>query len=225
MAQPSSVQREPSMEEILASIRRIIEDNETSRKDDKVVPQPGSYRSSKDVPEDSHDNEPQPQATEARAAREDLFISEALQANPIMEEPMLAQMPVVEFNDAVAELSEPAFQAPEASLIPEPSISEQIAPEASTPILNIVEQHVADLIAAGDDEELTAPIVSEQSGRKVAASFGELSDAYQANRRKSLADAAEEMLRPMLREWLDDNLPQLVEKLVREEIERIARGN
>src|SRR5690606_3447118 len=35
MAQPSSVQREPSMEEILASIRRIIEDNETSRKDAK----------------------------------------------------------------------------------------------------------------------------------------------------------------------------------------------
>ncbi|TGV63965.1 DUF2497 domain-containing protein, partial [Mesorhizobium sp. M00.F.Ca.ET.149.01.1.1] len=35
---------------------------------------------------------------------------------------------------------------------------------------------------------------------------------------------AEEMLRPMLQDWLDNNLPTLVERLVREEIERVARG-
>jgi hypothetical protein len=32
------------------------------------------------------------------------------------------------------------------------------------------------------------------------------------------------MMRPMLQDWLDNNLPTLVEKLVREEIERVARG-
>jgi cell pole-organizing protein PopZ len=32
------------------------------------------------------------------------------------------------------------------------------------------------------------------------------------------------MLRPMHQDWLDDNLPGLVERLVREEIERVARG-
>ncbi len=42
--------------------------------------------------------------------------------------------------------------------------------------------------------------------------------------RRSLDEIAEDMLRPMLREWLDDNLPTLVERLVREEIERVARG-
>jgi len=36
---------------------------------------------------------------------------------------------------------------------------------------------------------------------------------------------AAEMLRPMLQEWLEDNLPTLVERLVREEIERVARGS
>jgi cell pole-organizing protein PopZ len=35
---------------------------------------------------------------------------------------------------------------------------------------------------------------------------------------------AQEMLRPMLKQWLDDNLPVLVERLVRAEIERVARG-
>jgi hypothetical protein len=33
-----------------------------------------------------------------------------------------------------------------------------------------------------------------------------------------------EMLRPMLKVWLDDNLPTVVERLVRAEIERVARG-
>ena len=33
-----------------------------------------------------------------------------------------------------------------------------------------------------------------------------------------------EMLRPMLKSWLDDNLPSLVERLVRAEIQRVARG-
>jgi hypothetical protein len=35
---------------------------------------------------------------------------------------------------------------------------------------------------------------------------------------------ARELLRPMLKEWLDDNLPTIVERLVRAEIERVARG-
>jgi len=35
---------------------------------------------------------------------------------------------------------------------------------------------------------------------------------------------AREMLRPMLKQWLDDNLPAMVERLVRVEIERLARG-
>ncbi len=43
-------------------------------------------------------------------------------------------------------------------------------------------------------------------------------------RRSFVDEIAEDMLRPMLQEWLDDNLPTLVERLVREEIERVARG-
>jgi cell pole-organizing protein PopZ len=39
-----------------------------------------------------------------------------------------------------------------------------------------------------------------------------------------IARTAREMLRPMLKQWLDDNLPVMVERLVRAEIERVARG-
>jgi uncharacterized protein len=41
---------------------------------------------------------------------------------------------------------------------------------------------------------------------------------------ETLEDMMREMLRPMLRAWLDDNLPGMVERLVRDEIERMKRG-
>ena len=39
---------------------------------------------------------------------------------------------------------------------------------------------------------------------------------------RTLQDLVQEMLRPMLKSWLDDNLPTVVERLVRAEIERVA---
>jgi cell pole-organizing protein PopZ len=69
-----------------------------------------------------------------------------------------------------------------------------------------------------------AAIVSPDVGARVAQSFGALAEALDAGPRRSFDEIAQEMLRPMLQEWLDDNLPTLVERLVREEIERVARG-
>lgn len=77
---------------------------------------------------------------------------------------------------------------------------------------------------ADAQDEATPAILSEVTGRRVAAAFDELNEAFESSRRKNLHEVAEEILRPMLREWLDNNLPTLVEKLVREEIERVARG-
>ena len=67
-------------------------------------------------------------------------------------------------------------------------------------------------------------ILSERAERQVAAAFGELSEAFAARSKKTFDEMAEEMMRPMLQDWLDNNLPTLVERLVREEIERVARG-
>ncbi len=72
--------------------------------------------------------------------------------------------------------------------------------------------------------ELSSSLLSEAAGAQVARSFGELAAAIDGSERRSLDEIAEEMLRPMLQDWLDDNLPTLVERLVREEIERVARG-
>lgn len=67
-------------------------------------------------------------------------------------------------------------------------------------------------------------LISSDAGERVARSFDDLAAAFDASSRRSLDEIAEELLRPMLKDWLDDNLPTLVERLVREEIERVARG-
>ena len=45
-----------------------------------------------------------------------------------------------------------------------------------------------------------------------------------SNNARTLEDLVKEMLRPMLKSWLDDNLPGLVERIVKAEIERVSRG-
>jgi hypothetical protein len=70
----------------------------------------------------------------------------------------------------------------------------------------------------------TSALLSDQAGAQVAAAFDDLARAIRDGQMKSMEGMAREMLRPMLQDWLDDNLPRLVERLVREEIERVSRG-
>ncbi|MER9922621.1 PopZ family protein [Mesorhizobium sp. M0048] len=301
MATASSVQREPSMEEILASIRRIIEDSDTGRK------QPG------EADELRQDLQPAPAA--GRTAEADAFRSELRggleiakpatraevqpTAAPVIERletplrpgPVKAPVTLAEVNAAPAPAAKPdrpamanagettdtiiadwrreiaavgdamakperaepprtpdaepkaevfedeatAGPAPEHSEIgpelseggpqpselgPEPSKidleSSKIGPESSK--VGLARP------AASEPPPARPAILSEHTGRQVAAAFGELSDAFASRSKKTFDEMAEEMLRPMLQDWLDNNLPTLVERLVREEIERVARG-
>jgi len=70
----------------------------------------------------------------------------------------------------------------------------------------------------------TEPLLSPEADEAVALSFGALSANLEV-RSAELADSmVRDMLRPMVKQWLDDNLPTMVERLVREEIQRVARG-
>jgi cell pole-organizing protein PopZ len=116
----------------------------------------------------------------------------------------------------------PSAQAPEPML--EPARLEQ-DPEPR-------EEFVADSHPASAHEENEeandkpepVSLLSSSAGEQVARSFQDLAVAIDNAERRSFDEIAEDMLRPMLQEWLDDNLPTLVERLVREEIERVARG-
>ena len=69
-----------------------------------------------------------------------------------------------------------------------------------------------------------ASLLSNQAQASVASAFGNLAHTILSKDARTLEDLVKEMLRPMLKTWLDDNLPQMVERMVREEIERISRG-
>jgi cell pole-organizing protein PopZ len=68
-------------------------------------------------------------------------------------------------------------------------------------------------------------MMSAEASAAAQAAFSRLADTLlaRATNDRSLEDMAREMLRGMLKQWLDENLPALVERLVREEIERVAR--
>ena len=68
------------------------------------------------------------------------------------------------------------------------------------------------------------PILSSETDLAVARAFNSLSRTVLSDNARTLEDLVTEMLRPLLKAWLDDNLPPLVERLVRMEIERVARG-
>ncbi|WP_028753899.1 PopZ family protein [Rhizobium leucaenae] len=158
----------------------------------------------------------------------------------------------VPLRSAIAEapapvITSPVVTAPAAALLAEASVSPvkvepqpepmeerkaAVAPAAAAPVeMPIFNQPpqppsaaIADRYLPQVQAELTSSLMSESAGAQVARSFDELAAAIDGSERRSLDEIAQEMLRPMLQEWLDDNLPTLVERLVREEIERVARG-
>jgi uncharacterized protein len=75
--------------------------------------------------------------------------------------------------------------------------------------------------------ESSAPpqqILSRSTVSAVESAFNTLAHTVLSNNARTLEDLVKEMLRPMLKSWLDDNLPGLVERIVKAEIERVSRG-
>ncbi len=71
----------------------------------------------------------------------------------------------------------------------------------------------------GDDN-----LLSQDSDEVVHGAFSALAHTILAQNARTLEDLVTEMLQPMLKGWLDDNLPSLVERLVKEEIDRVSRN-
>ena len=97
-----------------------------------------------------------------------------------------------------------------------PRPSEQSVPFAAPPS----EQRGAGERGASE----RGPLLSSATVAAVDSAFNALAHTVLVQNARTLEDLVREMLRPMLKTWLDDNLPGLVERLVRAEIERVARG-
>ena len=140
----------------------------------------------------------------------------------------VTEAPVADWRREIAAVGEQASAAPDRGEARKPVDQPPVATPGDEPTAKAAVEpsrpgaSVARPVAASDAPR--PAIVSEHTGRQVAAAFGELSDAFASRSKKTFDEMAEEMLRPMLQDWLDNNLPTLVERLVREEIERVARG-
>ena len=209
MSSPAKA-HEPTMEEILASIRRIISDDEPSPL--KAAPKPVA-----EAEPMKPQQAPEPAASDLGQDDIDAMFA-AMDAPAPAPEPAFkaaprpaptpASPPPVELNDDldVLELTE------DFSAEPEPATQARSAPPPPPPAPMVSPP------APRDDR-----LLSQRTDESVQAAFGNL-NTIMAGSARTLDDIVREMLRPMLKTWLDDNLPPLVERLVRQEIERVARG-
>jgi cell pole-organizing protein PopZ len=67
-----------------------------------------------------------------------------------------------------------------------------------------------------------AGLLSRQATAAVGSAFNTLTEAVKKHE-PTLEDVVRETLRPMLKSWLDENLPRVVERMVQAEIERVTR--
>lgn len=236
-ANPAS---EPSMEEILASIRRIIADEETAasapppparieepiaRFDKKEAPRAEAPRAK--IPEPEPEPEAEPDVLELTpddvetAAEGDVEMSQD-DITSLFDSPSV---------DAVDAFEDIQFEEPQPEPEPEPAPAPVAARPAPAPAPSFApppmrEHHYQPEPAPVPRSYAPQPdsLLSAEASASVSAAFGSLANTFFSPQGRTIEDLTKDLLRPMLQQWLDDNLPPLVEKLVREEIERVARG-
>jgi uncharacterized protein len=225
------------MEEILASIRRIIADDEAKPGDKPAAAAPPPKPVMKDIPPSAipaaqpaavrtaapAPKPAPPPAAAATNSQDDIdAMLASLDAETEVEEvrPPQPDGEVFELTDEMA-LPDPP-RAPAAtsfSKIDPPDdleFTENVAAARAAPRQPVYEQPM--------EIPAQSPILSRSTVNAVESAFNTLANTVLSNNARTLEDLVKEMLRPMLKSWLDDNLPGLVERIVKAEIERVSRG-
>jgi len=206
------------MEEILASIRRIIADDDAGRPKAADVAPPPPPPKPAPPPAPKVAAPPPPPAPPPRPAANNQDDIDAMLADldaPPKGAPKPAAKPVMPPPADVLDLTE-AMTAPTPSFRTIDGASDVVFAErgpepprpAPTPPPAMPE----------------ASLISNTTKTAVDSAFSSLANIVLGQNARTLEDLVKEMLRPMLKTWLDDNLPGMVERIVRAEIERVSRG-
>ena len=229
MTQPAKSQ-EPSMEEILASIRRIIAD------DDAAKTAPPAPEPARPAPRPVRRRGPPPHRLRRRPRRHHLRLSRSSLRRPkyMPNSPTrsLRAMRTWRITRPIFSISPSSMEAPSFSQpAPPPAQPPQFRKieafsdvsfdeSEQKPAVRLTEAPIAHVPRDGGDQGL----LSNATSAAVDSAFNTLAQTVLVKNARTLEDLVREMLRPMLKSWLDDNLPGMVERLVRAEIERVARG-
>lgn len=205
----TSNQEEPSIEEILASIRKIInEDEEGGETAEKSADETGDNSTTESfaVPSDADtktDND----------TDSDEDILELTEMAPA-DEPIVPPTPA-----AAAESDEDQSEAEEDITMEEESEEPVEAPE---PDANLAPGSAVEdgLVSAATAAAATSAMsqLASAGQQRAGSDLGQMPVGAH-----TLEDIVREMLRPMLKEWLDRNLPSMVEKLVQRELEKLGQ--
>lgn len=207
------------MEEILASIRRIIADDDSlpgARREREARRQDEAAAESATAAQNAYpapvlEPAPQPAAPARPAPVADI---RQLRVNRAPPEPVTPD-PVMQGQS----LHDQALQDPVMEEPVELEYDYAVEPELTEPLF--AEEDVS--LQAYESAD-SAPLVSAEAASSIASHFQALATSMFINDSGLMQKYAQEMMRPMLKQWLDDNLPVIVERLVRAEIERVARG-
>ncbi len=208
------------MEEILASIRRIIADD-----DAKPAKAPEGAAAAKapqaaaapSRPAPPVAPPPKPAAPPSSAPPPAVANSQdevdAMLAN--LDEPPKAgpKPPVTQPSAPAAEV----FDLTEAMAAPTP-------PPGPAPSFRTIDGASDVVFTTRQEPSIERSLISNETIAAVDSAFNSLAHTVIGQNARTLEDLVREMLRPMLKSWLDDNLPGMVERIVRAEIERVSRG-
>lgn len=194
--------QEPTMEEILASIRRIISEDEAPA----AAPAPAAA-------------EPAPEPLAEPAAP----TTSAPEAEP---EPVAAQHE----DEEILDLTE-RYEAPASESIGDLDVSGP-ADDESEPFPAAASHPDPAPVHRSPAPEPEEALVGETAAASAASAFAGLAASFRqpdptptGGTGPTIDDLARALLRPMLKDWLDENLPGIVEAAVKREVERIARSS
>jgi cell pole-organizing protein PopZ len=219
MTQPAKSQ-EPSMEEILASIRRIIADDDATKTPTKG-PEPVKAEAPPAPPAAAPPMSPAP-AGSARPHSEPEADPAMQPSNPPEVVSVADQSSdILDLTESMAAMPQPSPAAQAASVMP----NSQFRTIDGSPDVGFDEDSDSAMAAnPAPAREERGSLMSQTTTAAVDSAFNALAQTVLAQNARTLEDLVREMLRPMLKSWLDDNLPSMVERLVRAEIERVSRG-
>lgn len=234
--------KEPSMDEILSSIRQIIADDDAAAAPRRPAFQPtvasnnSAPQPAIDAPVDAVEDEPlalsaeqiveepeaEPVSFESVMAEEE----ETAEASPFVDPDDVAFAPEVAASDeeeieafaAIVEDDEPAAEPETAIAEPEPMIAES-QPAARRSVAETAPMPDPTLSA-----DLAERLIEPTTDAAVRHTFSRITHMPVGNEGLTIEALMRDMLRPMLKEWLDENLPTVVERMVEKEIARVSRG-
>jgi hypothetical protein len=229
MSQAAKAQ-EPSMEEILASIRRIIADDDANKPPAKPPPAQAAatQRPAAAPPRPPAPAPVSPPPPAAVTAAPPAVSQQAADAPIEGSIAPSAGKPETRESEDILDLTESMAAPPPApggaafqTIDGEPDIvfSDPVAHPEPAP--RVMEEARRPQPHGNGTER---PLLSGAAAAAVDSAFNTLAQTVLVHNARTLEDLVREMLRPMLKAWLDDNLPGIVERIVRAEIERVSRG-